>query len=103
MSNELSEERRRLIYRYMQDGETTDAVARERERPTLPPPLPEAMMLPPERPRQPEREPLLVAAPAAPLWQRRLLHLRHRYARESGAVALVAFASAVGWLVAHVG
>src|SRR5437763_10307190 len=99
MADELSEERRRLIYHYMQDGGTADSVSRESDQPTLPSPLPEAVMatyVGPERLLVP-----VVAAPASPLWQRRLTHLRHRYSREGRAVALVAFASSIGWLVAH--
>lgn len=100
MADELSEERRRLIYRYMQDNGTAGSGLPEPEQPTLPSALPEAVMATYE-----VRESLLVAVVAVPaslLRQGRLTHLRYRFSREGRAVALVAFASAIGWLVAHV-
>jgi hypothetical protein len=44
MADELSEERRRLIYRYMQETGTAD-------QPTLPSPLPEEVMATADQPR----------------------------------------------------
>jgi len=99
MADELSEERRRLIYRYMQDNGTAGSVSPELEQSTLPSPLPEAVMATYEVP-----EPLLVpvvTTPASPRWRRKLTHLRYRFSRQGRTVALVAFASAIGWLVAH--
>jgi hypothetical protein len=103
MPNELSEERRRLIYRYMQDAGGAPAARSVPAQRTLPRPLPEEVMLASEKAREQESQPVFAPRLVAPLWEQCLMHLRYRYAREGGAAAVVVFALAIGWLVAHAG
>jgi hypothetical protein len=95
MADELSEERRRLIYRYMQETGTAD-------QPTLPSPLPEEVMATADQPRTESIDAPVPAGAASPLWQQRFIHL-HRLSADEWLIAFVLFlAVAIGWLVAHI-
>ena len=82
MGNELSEERRRLIYRYKQDSDAEPIVASEKpaEVPTVSLPQQEVVTIL-SVPSEPD--PWLVPMSELPSnpWRREFVHLRHRLSR----------------------